>query len=104
MLTDDIRELLSAPSPPDRQAFLERVDAKLTEGYARALQLEAERWRVEQRISEIIARLPEGVDRQETSELAGLAERRSTADEDLAVLRGLLGLLRERRTALRDAA
>ena len=104
MVTDDIRELLSAPSPADRAAFLERVDATLTEGYARALQLEAERWRVEQRITEIIASLPEGADGPETSELAGLAERRSSADEDLAVLRGLLDLLRDRRTALRDAA
>ena len=104
MVNDDIRDLLSAPSPADRHAFLERLDATLTEGYARALQLEAERWRVEQRIAEIIAVLPEGADVPEASELAGLAQRRSTANQDLATLRELLGLLRERRIAVRDAA
>ena len=104
MLNDEIRQLLSAPSPEDRQGFLDRVDATLTEGYARALQLEAERWRVEQRIAEIIEGLPEDADELHASELAGLAQRRSSTDEDLVLLRGLLVLLRERRTALRDAA
>jgi len=104
MVIDDIRDLLAAPRPDEPQAFLDRVDATLTAGYAEALQLEAERWRVEQRIAQIIARLPADTDELQASELATLAQRRTSADEDLLRLRGLLGLLRERRSALRDAA
>ena len=104
MLIDDIRALLAAPSPDDSRPFLERVDATLTEGYAEALQLEAERWRIEQEIAEIIAGLGGKTDKRKTSELAELARRRTVTDEHIVSLRTLLALLRDRRAALRDAA
>ena len=104
MLIDDIRALLAAPSPDDSRPFLERLDATLTEGYAQALQLEAERWRIEQRIAEIIAGLGDKTDKRRTSELAELAQRRTVANEHIASLRTLLALLRDRRAELRDAA
>jgi len=104
MLIDDIRNLLAAPSPSEAEPFLDRVDAALTEGYAHALQLEAERWRIERRIAEIVAELAAETDQRRTSELAALARRRTTADEHIAALRTLLALLRDRRSALRDAA
>ena len=104
MLIDDIRALLAAPSPDDSRPFLERLDATLTEGYAEALQLEAERWRIEQEIAEIIAGLGGKTDKRKTSELAELARRRTVTDEHIVSLRTLLALLRDRRAALRDAA
>jgi hypothetical protein len=104
MLIDDIRDLLAAPSPDDSRPFLARMDATLTEGYAQALQLEAERWRIEQQIDEIIAGLADRTDKRKTSELAELARRRTVADEHIVSLRTLLALLRDRRAALRDAA
>jgi hypothetical protein len=104
MLIDDIRDLLAAPSADDLRPILARMDATLTEGYAEALQLEAERWRIEQQIAEIIAGLGDKTDKRKTSELAELARRRTVADEHVVSLRTLLALLRDRRAALRDAA
>ena len=43
-----IEELLSADAPT-----LARMEDTLTEGYAKALALEAERWRLERRIGEV---------------------------------------------------
>jgi len=47
MIHDDIRSLLEAPSSGDDAPSLDHIEHMLTEGYARALALEADRWRVE---------------------------------------------------------
>ena len=104
MVHDDIRALIAAPSPSETGAFLERVDATLTEGYAHALQLEGERVRIERRIEEIMAQLPADADSALAHELGKLLRSRTFTDEQLAALRTLLSLLRARRTAVRDAA
>jgi hypothetical protein len=104
MLIDDIRDLLTAPRPAVAKPFLERVDMTLTDGYARALQLEAERWRIERRIAEVVAGLPAGTDEEHVPELVALAERLTSANESIGSLRTLLTSLRERRSALRAAA
>jgi hypothetical protein len=104
MLIDDIRDLLTAPNPSVSQSFLDQVDMTLTDGYAHALQLEAERWRIERRIAEVVAGLPAGTDKAHEPELVALSERLAAANESIASLRALLTSLRERRSALRDAA
>ena len=104
MVIDDIRDLLAAPNPAAAKPFLERVDATLTDGYAHALQLEAQRWRIERRIAEVVAALPADTDREHEPELVALAERLTSANENIAALRALLRSLRDRRTELRRAA
>jgi hypothetical protein len=104
MLTDEIRELLDAPRPADDRLFLERLDSTLTAGYAHALQLEAERWRLERRIGEVAANLVGDTSELDTDELASLARRLTSANEEIASLRSLLGSLRDRRSAIRTAA
>jgi hypothetical protein len=104
MVIDDIRDLLTAPGPAVSKTFLERVDATLTDGYAHVLQLEGERWRVEQRIAEVVASLPAEADREHEPELVALAARLRTSNESIAGLRALLTSLRERRSELRKAA
>ena len=104
MVIDDIRALLTTPSPAPAEPFLERVDVTLTDGYAHALQLEAERWRIERRIAEVVAGLPAGADREHEPELVELSARLSSANESIASLRALLTSLRERRSELRNAA
>jgi hypothetical protein len=104
MLIDEIRALLAAPSPDDPRPILERMDAMLTEGYAQALQLEAERWRIEQQIAEVHRRPRRRDEQAQDRQLAALARRRTVADEHIVSLRTLLALLRDRRAALRDAA
>jgi hypothetical protein len=105
MVTDDIQAILAASIPAVSKTFLERVDVTLTDGYAHALQLEAERRRIEQRISEVVSAAPTGgVDSVHDPELVALAERLTTASENIAALRALLRSLRDRRTELRRAA
>ena len=104
MVSDDIRDLLTAPKPAVAQPFLDRLDSTLTDGYAHALQLEAERWRIERRIAEVVAALPAQSDQQHDPELVALSQRLASANESIAAIRALLTSLRERRTELRNAA
>lgn len=103
MVTDDIRDLLTAPKPEAPKSFLERLDTTLTDGYAHALQLEAERWRIERRIAEVVADLPAQTDQRQDPELVALSERLTSANENIEALRALLASLRERRSELRAA-
>ena len=72
----------------------------MTAGYARALELEAERWRLEPQIGETTSRLGDA-DGRGADELAALAERASVTDGDLRRLRRLLASLHSRASALR---
>ena len=99
----EIRELLAAPQLGDAQLLLARLDETLTTGYANALQLEAERWRIERRIGEVAAEA--GQDGAGCAdELASLARSLRSANEEIATLRTLLSSLRDRRRELRRAA
>ena len=94
-MLEQIEELLSAEAPP-----LARIEETLTEGYARALALEAERWRLERRIGEVAR---EGRD-DIGDEIRSLGSRLSNADGKLTELRTLLGSLHERARIVRLAA
>jgi hypothetical protein len=87
-----IEELLSADAPT-----LARMEDILTEGYAKALALEAERWRLERRIGEVAREGRTDV----SEELRSLGTRLTHADGELASLRSLLGSLHERARAVR---
>jgi len=104
MVTDEIRDLLAAPEPIEAGPFLDRLDDTLTSGYAQALALEAERWRVERRIAEVLAELAAQSSDRRVAELAILVEKRTTTDERIVALRALLASLRARRSEIRAAA
>src|SRR5215210_7827182 len=70
-VVDSIRALLDSGEDVDLVA-LERT---LTDGYAHALSLEAERWRIEKRIGEVAAMLNGTDEAPKTRELASLARR-----------------------------
>jgi hypothetical protein len=89
---------------PGSKAPLDELEDTLTSGYAEALALEAERWRLERRIAEVAALVGEGRGRGKTRELSTLAHKLTTTDTDLSKLRGLLGSLRERADEVRAAA
>ena len=82
--------------------ILAHFERTLTDGYAWALSLEAERWRLERQLGEIAGTL-DGGNGHRVSELTSLAKRLSHADGELASLRGLLATLRQRHSALRLA-
>jgi hypothetical protein len=92
-MQQQIEELLSAEAPT-----LARLEDTLTEGYAQALALEAERWRLERRLGEVAreGRTDAG------DELRSLGMRLTQADGELTKLRSLLGTLHERARAARS--
>jgi hypothetical protein len=77
------------------------IEDALTEGYARALALEAERRRLELRITKLAVGLSSDRNGERVSELEDLAGRRTRADGELSRLRGALGSLREQLAARR---
>jgi hypothetical protein len=91
-MLEQIEELLNAESPT-----LDSLEATLTDGYAQALALEAERWRLERRLGEVARAGRSDVD----EELSSIGRRLTTADGELARLRRLLGSLHERARSAR---
>ena len=94
-MVQQLEHLLSASAPS-----LEHVEDALTEGYAQALQLEAERLRLERRLGEV-ARHPNG---EHDDELRSLGSRLRRADDEIAALRSLLDSLSRRARMLRAAS
>jgi len=91
-MSADIQELLNAPTSGEHAPSLARMEDALTEGYAQALALEAERLRLQQRIGEV-ARAADG---EVAEEIRSLARRITHADGELMKLRTLLGSLHDR--------
>lgn len=102
MIQDEIRSLLEAPPEGEDAPTIDAIEHTLTAGYARALALEAERWRLERRIAEVAAKLGGQSRDAEHSELTQLGQRLSAADGDLNGLRALLSSLRTRADEVRQ--
>jgi len=100
-LLEQIDELLAEPSA-EEPATLARLERTLTDGYAYALALEAERWRLERRMSELAGELHDGNQELKAKELALLSNRLTSNANVLSGLRGTLSQLRVRATALRS--
>ena len=104
MIHDEIRTLLDSPPAGAEAPTIDDIEHTLTAGYAKALALEAERWRLERRITEVAAELGRKPEEAEQSELVHLGQRLSAADGDLSKLRGLLSSLRSRAEEVRATA
>jgi hypothetical protein len=94
-MVQQIEDLLRASEPT-----LARVEDTLTEGYAKALAMEAERLRLQRRLGEV-ARAATG---DEADELRSLGSRLTRTDGEIAHLRALLGTLHARARSMRAAA
>jgi hypothetical protein len=101
-LLDAIEAILLEPAGGG-EAAVARIEETLTDGYARALELEAERWRLERKISDVARRLASGDTARRADELSSLSERLSNADGDLQRLRVRLAELRQHAEAVRAA-
>ena len=99
-LRDEIAELLRMPEDGVGAPTLDTIESTLTDGYAEALALEAERSRIERRLGEV-ARDPSG--EENLREFSRLAESLEDADKDLERLRTLLRDLQARRRVVRAA-
>jgi chromosome segregation ATPase len=98
-----LRALLDAPLYGEGAPTLEHLEVTLTDGYACALALEAERTRLTRRIGELAADAGANAEAK-SHELSRLSQRLAKAEGELARLRGTLRDLRHRATALRSAA
>src|SRR5215212_11283147 len=100
-LLERISRLLKNRSADPGKPLVTEMEDTLTDGYARALQLEAERLRLERRIGELAHRV-DGP--QQADELKTLAGRRGEVNVELAGLRERLGALQKHLAAVRAAA
>ena len=100
-LREEIAELLRMPENGAGAPSLDTIETRLTDGYAEALALEAERHRLERRLSEVVRDAGEVSAHSTAAELSELTERLETADGELARLRALLRNLQARRRVLR---
>ena len=98
-LLEQIDELLAEPA--EEPASLARLERTLTDGYAYALALESERWRLEQRMSELASELTDGNHELKSQELAQVSSSLATNAAALKDLRATLTRLRARATAVR---
>jgi hypothetical protein len=92
MTMHQIESLLSADAPT-----IETLESTLTEGYAQALALEAERWRLERRLGEVARE--GGVDL--VDEVSSIGAQLNRTDGELERLRRMLGTLHERARSAR---
>jgi ABC-type phosphate transport system auxiliary subunit len=102
-LRDEIAELLRMPENGAGAPTLDTIETTLTDGYAEALALEAERWRIERRLGEVARDAADVSAHRVAAELAELSGRLETADGELTRLRSLLRNLQARRSQLRRA-
>ena len=94
-MVQQIEQLLSDDAPS-----LASLEHTLTEGYARALALEAERLRIEKRVVEVV----KDAGAEQAAELKQLGTRLTSADGEIEKLRASLGRLADRARKLRAAS
>jgi hypothetical protein len=95
-LISRIESLLRSPSADYSAGAREDMETTLTEGYARALELEAEHLRIRRRIAAITAALADGKGEPQTTKLVELVRRLAASEDELAGLRETLAALRNR--------
>jgi hypothetical protein len=100
-LVERIHRLLDPRGGDPDKPLLTEMEHTLTDGYARALELESERLRLERRIGELTHGI-EGL--EQLGELRRLADGIRHADDELAGLRDLLAALQRRVDSARAAA
>jgi len=98
LLAARISALIDRDSNGSSELLLAEMEHTLTDGYARVLDLEGERWRIERRIAALARGLNGG---DGTGELRELATRLDSADAEAGRLRALLDGLRRQADQLR---
>ena len=93
-MLQQIEDLLTADAPA-----IDTLEATLTDGYALALALEAERWRLERRLAEVAREGGAGL----VEEVSAIGAQLSSTDGELEQLRSMLGTLHERARAARSS-
>jgi chromosome segregation ATPase len=101
MITELIDRIAALLAGSERD--LDSIERTLTDGYAHALNLEAERQRLERRLAEMAQDAHSGDPHAKTRELSQLAERLDGNADELQALRDRLGDLRRHASEIRAA-
>ena len=96
-LCDELDAIIAGPPARD-EAARARFERTLTDGYARALSLEAERRRLQKQIGTLTATVGSG-DADARRELTALLRQVKRQEGDLGTLRDQLGRLRRRHSS-----
>jgi hypothetical protein len=104
MIENHIRMLLDAPDAGDGAPTLADIEELLTAGYARAMALEGEQWRLQRRLVDVAMRLADDYNELQARELRKLAHELREIEDDLVGIRALIRSLRARANDTRDAA
>ena len=104
MLTQ-LDELLNAPTTGASAPSLERLEDTLTDGYAQALALEGECWRLERQLAKVVQTVagPAPDVSSAAEEISTLTQRITRAEAELTSLRHRLGSLQDRTRSMRRA-
>jgi hypothetical protein len=102
-MTEDTRLLIERVSALLEDSAAD-VEGTLTDGYARALALEAERVRLERRFSELSGAIADDRGQDRLPELRSVRQHLSRTEEELARLRSVLAVVRKRIRVARIAA
>src|SRR5262245_1967781 len=100
-LLERITGLLKNRSADPGKPLVTEMEDTLTDGYARALQLEGERMRIERRIGELAHSVDSAA---QADELKALAAHLRDTDAEIDGLRGQLGALQKHLEEVRAAA
>ena len=95
-LVDRIETMISAETRD-----LTQIERTLTDGYAEALLLEAEKWRIERRIAEVTQGIQRGDTAKKARELATLSRKLDGNQGSLMQLRAVLADLRRHANGVR---
>ena len=101
LLLDRIHELSREQNGVPPKPLLAEIEHTLTDGYAIALALEGESWRIQRRIAELAGRIETG---DGTAEMRELGDRLAETGGSLVGLRASLATLRRRADAVRALA
>jgi hypothetical protein len=93
-MTDLLHRISDLLGAADRD--LDAIEHTLTDGYAHALTLEAERFRLERRAAEVTQDIERGDTAKKARELSEIVQRLDGNADDLVRLRSLLADLRRR--------
>jgi chromosome segregation ATPase len=96
-LLDAIQTMISSETND-----LAQIERTLTDGYARALELETERSRLERRIAQVTQGIEHGDPAENARELVSLTRRLDGNAGTLAKLRGVLAELRRHANRVRS--
>src|SRR5436190_795062 len=99
MIENSIRTVLEAPEAGEGAPTPAHIEHLLTSGYARAMAIEGEQWRLQRRIVDVALQLADEYNELQARDLRKLARELREVDEELVSIRALIRSLRTRTNA-----